>query len=111
GLITGSIEPMLVEMATEFTAAARRVGAHRRDSGERYRAVFEAALDCIITMDHEGRIVEFNPAAERTFGYVRAEVVGKSLVEAIVPPALRAMHVAGLARYLATGEPRVLGDR
>jgi PAS domain S-box-containing protein len=111
GLVTGSIEPMVVELAGEFTAAARRVGAHRRDSGERYRAVFEAALDCIITMDAEGRIVEFNPAAERTFGRSHAEVVGKPLAETIVPPSLRDGHVAGLARYLGTGESRMLGRR
>ena len=111
GLVTGSIEPMLVELAGEFTAAARRVGAHRRDSGERYRAVFEAALDCIITMDAQGRIVEFNPAAERTFGRCHADVVGKSLAETIIPPSLRQQHELGLTRYLMTGESPILGRR
>jgi PAS domain S-box-containing protein len=110
-LITGSIEPLLVEMASQFNAAARRVDADRRDSGGRYRAVFEAALDCIISMDHDGRILEFNPAAEQTFGYTRAEVVGKPLVDAIIPPALRAAHRHGLERYLRGGEARVLGKR
>jgi PAS domain S-box-containing protein len=111
GLVTGSIEPMLLEMASEFTAAARRVGVHRRDSGERYRAVFEAALDCIITIDHEGQIVEFNPAAEQTFGYPRATVVGKPVVDVILPPALRPAHADGLVRYMVTGESGLLGRR
>jgi len=71
----------------------------------------ELALDSIITMDHQGRIVEFNPAAERTFGYKRADVIGKKMAELIVPPHLRAAHYAGLQRYLATGEARVLGKR
>jgi len=111
GLITGSIEPLLVEMATQFDAAAARVGADRRDSGERYRAVFEAALDSVITMDHEGLIVEFNPAAEQAFGYARADVVGKPLADTIIPPALRGAHRGGLARYLSTGEGGLLGQR
>ena len=41
----------------------------------------ETALDCIITIDHEGKVIEFNPAAERTFGYRRDQVVGREVVE------------------------------
>jgi len=62
-------------------------------------------------MDHQGRIVDFNPAAERTFGYRRDEVIGKTLAETIVPPSLRESHRRGLARYLETGEGPVLGRR
>src|SRR5208283_2836328 len=51
-------------------------------------AILNSALDCIVTMDHEGCITEFNPAAERTFGYEREKVVGKHLAEVIVPPSL-----------------------
>jgi PAS domain S-box-containing protein len=74
-------------------------------------AILESALDCIVIADHHGCITEFNPAAERTFGYRREDVVGMSLAEVIVPPSLREQHRAGLARYLATGEARVLGRR
>jgi PAS domain S-box-containing protein len=74
-------------------------------------AILESALDCIITADHHGCITEFNPAAERTFGYRREDVIGVSLAEVIVPPSLREQHRTGLARYLATGEARVLGRR
>ena len=77
----------------------------------RKAAILDAALDCIITMDHEGRVVEFNPAAERTFGYSRNEIVGRQLVDAIIPPALRSKHRQGMARYLATGERRLIGRR
>jgi PAS domain S-box-containing protein len=82
-----------------------------RQSDARHRAIIETALDCIITVDVTGRIVEFNPAAERTFGLARAEAIGRDLVELIVPPALRAAHQEGLQRYLATGETRILGRR
>jgi PAS domain-containing protein len=52
-------------------------------------AIMEAALDCIITIDQAGMITDFNPAAERTFGYRRAEVLGRELAETIIPPSLR----------------------
>lgn len=74
-------------------------------------AILETALDCIITMDHEGRIVEFNPAAERTFGYRREEAIGQEMARLIIPPALREQHRTGLARYLATEEGPILGSR
>jgi PAS domain S-box-containing protein len=77
----------------------------------RTAAILEAALDCIITADHEGRITEFNPAAERTFGYRRDEVLGRELADVIVPPWLREAHREGFARHLTTGEARVLGRR
>ena len=74
-------------------------------------AILEGALDCIITADHRGRIVDFNPAAERTFGYRRDDVVGRELAEIVVPPSLREAHRQGFAHHLATGETRVLGKR
>ena len=77
----------------------------------RKAAILDSALDCIVMIDHEGRISEFNPAAEHTFGYRRNDVLGKHLADVIIPPALREKHRQGFARYLATGEVRVLGRR
>ncbi len=74
-------------------------------------AIVRGALDCIITMDHAGRIVEFNPAAEATFGYRRDDVLGREMAELIIPPALRDRHRQGFARHLATGESTILGKR
>jgi PAS domain S-box-containing protein len=92
-------------------AERKRVDEERKRSEVRKAAILDSALDCIVTIDHEGRIAEFNPAAERTFGYHRDEVVGKRLADVIVPPSLREKHRQGLARYLHTGESRVLGRR
>lgn len=75
------------------------------------RELLESALDCIISMDEEGRVLEFNPAAEQVFGYKRADVLGKELATLIIPPAYRDRHRAGLKRYLETGEAQVLGRR
>jgi PAS domain S-box-containing protein len=75
------------------------------------RAILDTALDCIITMDASGRVREFNPAAERVFGFRRDETIGQQLAELIIPPALRERHRRGLAHYLKTGEGPVLGRR
>jgi PAS domain S-box-containing protein len=75
------------------------------------RAYLEAALDSVIMADASGRIVEFNPAAERTFGYSREEALGRSLGELIVPPSLRERHTRAFARFAATGEGKLLGRR
>ena len=78
---------------------------------ESIHAILDTALDCIITMDGEGKIIEFNPAAEKTFDYTRGEVVGKELAELMIPPSLRERHRRGLAHYLTTGDGPVIGKR
>jgi PAS domain S-box-containing protein len=80
-------------------------------SEQRQRAILSAALDCIISMDHEGKVVEWNRAAERVFGYNREDVIGKPLANLIIPPDLREQHWRGLAHYLRTGEGPVIGRR
>lgn len=76
-----------------------------------YRGILDTALDCIITMGSDGRVLEFNPAAERVFGFRRSEAVGKELAELIVPPRMREQHRRGLAHFLKTGEGPVIGKR
>lgn len=82
-----------------------------REGEARYRAILGSALDCIIMMDHEGRILEFNGSAEATFGYARDEVVGKPMAELLVPAAYRERHRQGVARYLQAGVPGIIGRR
>jgi PAS domain S-box-containing protein len=80
-----------------------------RDSEARKSAILNAAFDCIITMDAAGRVVEVNPATERTFGYAASEMVGRELAELIIPPELREPHRRGVERYVAGGEARIVG--
>jgi diguanylate cyclase (GGDEF)-like protein/PAS domain S-box-containing protein len=75
------------------------------------RSILDAALDCIVVMGTDGRVVEWNAAAGQTFGYSREEAIGEELAELIVPPESRDGHRRGLARHLATGSERVLGRR
>jgi two-component system CheB/CheR fusion protein len=75
------------------------------------RALLDSALDGIISMDASGWVIEFNPAAERIFGYTRDQAVGQELASLIIPPAMRERHRVGLRHYLKTGEGPVLGKR
>ena len=82
-----------------------------RASEAHYRTIVEVALDCIITIDPTGKVVEFNPAAEKTFGYEKRNAVGRELADLIVPPSQRDAHRRGLAQYIATGESTLIGQR
>ena len=82
-----------------------------RDEEARKTAILEAALDCIITVDVHGRIVDFNAVAESTFGIDRAEAVGKLFVDMIVPDEFKDSCRNGLVRFLQTGESEILGKR
>ena len=88
-----------------------KAAADVQSSEARMRAILDAALDCVVTMDHRGNVVEFNPAAERTFGYSREEVLGREMADFIVPERLREMHRRGLQRYLDSGNAVVLNRR
>jgi PAS domain S-box-containing protein len=83
----------------------------RKQAEARRAAMLETALDAIITMDHEGRILEFNPAAERIFGHRREQALGQQLAALIIPSSQREQHYRGLSRYLETGEGSVLARR
>jgi PAS domain S-box-containing protein len=78
---------------------------------QRMRAVLEASLDCIVIIDHEGRILEFNAAAERVFQVAADQAIGREMAEVIVPPELRSRHRAGLERCLAGEASRLIGRR
>ena len=71
-------------------------------------AVFQAALDAVIVMGADGRVTDWNPAAERAFGYTREEAVGRDLAELVIPPGLREAHRSGLERYIRTGRTSIL---
>ena len=103
-------EPYVLGHALDVTERVK-VEEQLRESEARKGAILEAALDCIITIDHTGAILEFNPAAEQTFGYTRTEALGRSVASLIIPAALQEAHTTGPAHYLATGEARVLGKR
>jgi PAS domain S-box-containing protein len=107
-------EAFLTQAVTPFEMSHRQAQQQTqtlRDSERRKGAILDSAFDAIITMNHAGRIVEFNPAAEHMFGHPRGKALGADLAELIVPPRLRQSHRHALAHYLVTGEGPILGQR
>jgi sigma-B regulation protein RsbU (phosphoserine phosphatase) len=97
--------------AEDRADALARAHARLEASEATKAAILDAALDAIITMDVDGRIVDFNPAAERIFGHARADAVGRLLADVIIPPAQRANHAAGIQAFRRTGHGPILGRR
>ncbi len=108
--ITASNPPFFTAFMRDITDRKQAEGALRR-SEARKAAVVETALDAIVSIDHEGRIIEWNPAAEKTFGYSRELALGRDMADLIVPRAALGAHRKGLARYLKTGRGRLIGQR
>jgi diguanylate cyclase (GGDEF)-like protein/PAS domain S-box-containing protein len=94
-----AVQGVMVEITALKEAEAREAG------------IMDAALDAIITIDADGHVVDFNPAAERIFGYSRDEAVGSEMAEMIVPPRLRAAHRAGLAAAARGDGGKLVGQR
>jgi PAS domain S-box-containing protein len=74
-------------------------------------AIVDHALAALVSTDAEGRIVEFNPAAEAMFGRQRVDLLGRLVGDVIIPERHRAAHDAGMARMASGGPPRMLGKR
>ncbi|MBA3747474.1 MAG: PAS domain S-box protein, partial [Solirubrobacterales bacterium] len=98
-------------------ASARDVTASKRSSlalvaSERQtREILETAYDAYISIDESGLVSGWNPQAEATFGWTCEEALGRELAELIIPEGSRDAHRRGLQRFIATGQPRVLGKR
>ncbi len=86
----------------------KRAEAALAESEARHRAVLDTALWAIIGIDEDGRVLSFNAAAERLFGYAAVEVIGEN-VTLLMPSPYREEHARYLERYLTTGERRIIG--
>jgi PAS domain S-box-containing protein len=89
----------------------RRAEQKVRERDALTHAILGSALDAIIVMDAEGRVLEFNRGAETMFGLAGDDVMDCDMADLIVPPSLREAHRAGLARYLRTGTGSYLDNR
>jgi len=115
-MMKGNVKRLIPSLERELRDAEvrrqrRQAEDALRDSEARKAAIFDSALDSIISIDHSGRIIEFNPQAEKTFGYKRDAVIGQPMHDLIIPPSLRLKHRQALARYLETGSGSVIGNR
>jgi diguanylate cyclase (GGDEF)-like protein/PAS domain S-box-containing protein len=90
---------------------AREWEEELRASEIRKALILDSSIDCILTADHEGRIIEFNAAARRFFGYSRSEILGREVADTIVPPELREELRRRLSEFVLTGDSADLGRR
>jgi PAS domain S-box len=107
GLALGGIVAAGLFAALLAMSLLSRRRALRRADG-RTTAILAAAVDGVITIDENGKIERFNPAAERLFGYDASEVVGRN-VRMLMPEPYRSQHGRYLANYRNTGEARIIG--
>jgi PAS domain S-box-containing protein len=89
----------------------RQTSNELRENEMRLRACFEAAIDCIITINEEGKILEFNRAAENTFRCMRDYALGKDLADLFFPPQSRQRYHTNLRNYQNTGQGSMVGKR
>ena len=80
-----------------------------RESEQLARGIIDTALDAFIQMNEDGTISDWNPQAEKIFGWSRSEALGRRLDELIIPEPQRDAHKAGLERFLRTGHRKILG--
>jgi PAS domain S-box-containing protein len=101
GAVIGAIALMIDVTARKRSERALLASEGRKD------AVLRAALDCVVIVDHEGLVTEVNPATEETFGWTRADAVGKRFLELVIA----SEHRDELAGVLSTGTGPLLGAR
>jgi PAS domain S-box-containing protein len=89
----------------------RRLEASLRASESRIQNVITHAHQAIVTTDEAGLIVDWNHHAELTFGWTSQEAVGRPMAELVIPPEHRDEHSRGVARFIAHGEPVLVGRR
>jgi PAS domain S-box-containing protein len=98
------LERRVADRTAQLEASNREID----ESREQFRAVTETANDAVVSADARGDIIYFNRAAERILGYAADEVLGRPLA-VLMPERFRDEHRAGFERFLATGEPRIIG--
>ena len=109
--VQGLAEAELRSQAARERDIAQARAAELAASEARQRAILEAAHDAVISIDKDARVTYVNSAFEHIFGYRADDVIGRELADIVVPPALREAHRQGLARYLTTGQARILDRR
>lgn len=103
----------LYSLRLSFLAVAEVLDARSKlkDQETYHQRIVDAALDAIITINQQGQILKWNPAAEALFGWRREEVIGLDVAEVITPPSLRDAHREGIRRFMESGQSNVIAKR
>jgi two-component system phosphate regulon sensor histidine kinase PhoR len=112
GYLTRASAYFPIALVVGITAGRLRAAlATSRDSEDRFSTLVEYSSDALMSSDHEGRIVGWNPAAERIFGWRAEDVLGKRLADVTMPEQLREAYWDGLRRFLEDGDRTMIGRR
>ena len=98
----------LIHDKASLEAEVSERSADLRATAARLQSIIDSAVDAIIVIDATGRVESINRSTERLFGYAAAEVVGQN-VSMLMPSPHREAHDSYLARYLQTGEAKIIG--
>jgi PAS domain S-box-containing protein len=107
-LVRKGDQPALILLAIEDISERRRAEAALGETEKRMIAIVDTVADGIITIDEKATVLSFNPAAERIFGYTKAEIVGEN-VNVLMPPPYRAQHDGYVRSYLTTRKAKIIG--
>lgn len=125
-MLTGAASPdyvpmpgkLAVDEIGDLQATFESIMAQRRASEQRLKAngeylasILAQAGDAFVSIDGDGLLTEWNYQAELTFGWSRAEAIGKPMAEMIIPLAMRALHQHGFAAFRHTGKGAVVDKR
>ncbi|RNF38783.1 bifunctional diguanylate cyclase/phosphodiesterase [Planococcus salinus] len=99
---------MILILASVNVRVDQKISARTAESERKFQSVIESANDAIIVSDSNGNILQWNQGAQTIFGYAKEEVLGLNL-DLIVPDQFKTAHRQGMARYLETKKPRVIG--
>jgi len=108
-LLVAALSVVVLALIKSYRSATRDV-REKATAQKRLAVIVSTSLDAIIVVDLEGRVVEFNGAAEKIFGYSRDEILNQKMSDKIIPDKFHAAHEAGMNRYIETREPRVVGQ-
>jgi PAS domain S-box-containing protein len=111
GCIVGYTTQSLVRRVRDQAAESEGQAEALRESERRIRQILDTAQEAFVSMDSGGRIIDWNPQAQETFGWHRDEVIGRQLSDMLIPPRFREAHQKGLERFLETNEGPVLNQR
>lgn len=103
----GSLQGFAV--VTRDITERKRTFEALHESELRKQAIVDMALDAIVSIDAEGLVREWNPAAWKMFGYTREQVIGRSMDEIVIAPALRKIYQDGVSNYLLYGAGSLIG--
>ena len=103
--IAGAIDSALLY------ANLRKAEADLNASNDRTQMILETAHDAFVGIDDSGQVVAWNSQAEKTFGWLASQAMGRTLTELIIPDRLASQHMNGIKRFLTTGDGEVVNRR